>query len=371
MWRLARACARGWGPGRAAPAGARSGPLTVAAAAAAGGPGGWYEWLAQSAPVHGAEAGLVALQAAAGLPWWAAIACGAAVLRTAVTLPLAAHQSRLLAKVGSGRRPRLLRAARGGRPGAERPRSRRILGGASQLPALRGELESGGSLFFTCVKLENLQPEIKKLAERLRYEVSVRGKQLGWSEKVARFHFKKNLRRIMTELYIRDNCHPFKATLLVWVQIPMWVCVSLALRNCSVGATDSEVQEQFSAGGALWFTDLTAPDSTWILPVLLGLVNLLIVEIFASQKMEVSRFQKLATNFFRVVSVVMIPVAATVPSSMALYWLSSSFMGLLHNLLLRSPTFRRLCCIPRTKNDSDTPYRDIVSALTTKYGFKK
>ena len=55
-----------------------------------------------------------------------------------------------------------------------------------------------------------------------------------------RFHFKKNLRRIITELYVRDNCHPFKATLLVWVQVPMWVCVSLALRNCSVGATDSE-----------------------------------------------------------------------------------------------------------------------------------
>ncbi|KAM6120406.1 cytochrome c oxidase assembly protein COX18, mitochondrial [Pterocles gutturalis] len=312
MWRLARPLWRGARGGGAA---AARGPLTVAAASAA--PSGWYEWLAQSAPVHWAEEGLVALQAAAGLPWWAAIVCGGALLRTAVTLPLAAHQSRLLAK------------------------------------------------------LENLQPEIKQLAERLRYEVSVRGKQLGWSEKVARFHFKKNLRRIITELYVRDNCHPFKATLLMWVQIPMWVCVSLALRNCSVGAVDSEVQEQFSAGGVLWFPDLTAPDSTWILPVALGLVNLLIVEIFSSQKLEVSRFQKLATNFFRVVSVVMIPVAATVPSSMALYWLSSSFVGLSHNLLLRSPTFRRLWCIPRTKSESDTPYRDIVSALSAKYSFKK
>ncbi|NXT85649.1 COX18 protein, partial [Zapornia atra] len=143
----------------------------------------------------------------------------------AVTLPLAAHQSRLLAK------------------------------------------------------LENLQPEIKQLAERLRYEVAVRGKQVGWSERAARFHFRKNLRRVVTELYVRDNCHPFKATLLVWVQLPIWVSVSLALRNCSVGAAGREVQEQFSAGGALWFTDLTAPDSTWILPVSLGLVNLLIVEV--------------------------------------------------------------------------------------------
>ncbi|KAF4795606.1 Ankyrin repeat domain-containing protein 17 [Turdus rufiventris] len=220
--------------------------------------------------------------------------------------------------------------------------------------------------------LENLQPEIKELAQRLRYEVSVRGKQLGWSEKVARFHFAKNMRRIVTELYVRDNCHPFKATVLLWVQVPMWVCVSLALRNCSVGARGPAVQEQFSSGGALWFTDLTAPDSTWILPVSLGLVNLLVVEIFASQrKMPVSRFQKIVTHFFRAVSVVMIPIAATVPSSMALYWLSSSLVGLCHNLLLRSPAFRRLCCIPRTKSDSDTPYRDMVAALATRYSFRK
>ncbi|NWY72342.1 COX18 protein, partial [Erithacus rubecula] len=132
--------------------------------------------------------------------------------------------------------------------------------------------------------LENLQPEIKGLAQRLRHEVSVRGKQLGWSEKVARFHFARNMRRIVTELYVRDNCHPFKATVLLWVQVPLWLCVSLALRNCSVGALGPAgaaalLQEQFSSGGALWFTDLTAPDSTWILPVSLGLVNLLVVEV--------------------------------------------------------------------------------------------
>lgn len=33
------------------------------------------------------------------------------------------------------------------------------------------------------------------------------------------------------------------------------------------------------AGGVLWFSDLTLPDSTWILPVCLGLTNLLVVEV--------------------------------------------------------------------------------------------
>ncbi|XP_019389518.1 PREDICTED: mitochondrial inner membrane protein COX18 [Crocodylus porosus] len=219
-------------------------------------------------------------------------------------------------------------------------------------------------------KLENLRPEIDNLAKHLRYEVAVFGKQQGWSEKVARFQFKKNLRRIISELYVRDNCHPFKASLLMWVQIPVWFSVSIALRNYSVGAADPEVQKQFCSGGILWFTDLTVPDSTWILPVVLGILNLLIVEIFSFRNHELSRLQKLATNLSRGVSVLMIPIAASVPSSMALYWLSSSFMGLLHNLLLRSPTVRQLCHIPKTKSCSETPYRDIFAAFYARYFLK-
>ncbi|XP_062982214.1 cytochrome c oxidase assembly protein COX18, mitochondrial [Elgaria multicarinata webbii] len=303
--------------------GARALSAPAPAGAGGGAPGdpswGWYEALSSSAPVAWMESGLVAMQAASGLPWWAAVLAASAVFRTGLTLPLAAQQSRVLAK------------------------------------------------------LENLQPEIQSLAKHLRYEVSVCAKQQGWSEKLASFYFKKNLKRIVSELYVRDNCHPFKASLLIWIQIPVWVFVSIALRNLSIGRGASEglfIQEQLSTGGILWFKDLTVPDSTWILPIALGILNLLIVEIFALRKTELSKFQKYATNFFRGVSVLMIPIAATVPSSMALYWMSSSFMGLSHNLLLRSPSFRRLCRIPRTKSDSDTPYRDIVTTFYAKYFLK-
>lgn len=53
-----------------------------------------------------------------------------------------------------------------------------------------------------------------------------------WS--VFRFQFQKNLRHLVSQLYIRDNCHPFKASLLVWVQLPLWISLSLALRNLSL-----------------------------------------------------------------------------------------------------------------------------------------
>ncbi|XP_075400331.1 cytochrome c oxidase assembly protein COX18, mitochondrial isoform X2 [Tenrec ecaudatus] len=182
------------------------------------------------------------------------------------------------------------------------------------------------------------------------------------------------MRKLVSELYVRDNCHPFKATLLVWIQLPMWICISVALRNFSIGATHSEgfsVQEQLAAGGVLWFPDLTALDSTWILPISVGVTNLLIVEIFALQKNGMTHFQKYVTYFVRGISVLMIPIAATVPSSIVLYWLCSSLMGLSQNLLLRSPGFRQLCHIPSTKSASPTPYKDLIAALCAKFITKK
>ncbi|XP_021081722.1 cytochrome c oxidase assembly protein COX18, mitochondrial isoform X2 [Mesocricetus auratus] len=238
-------------------------PVWAAASVSAAVPGGWYEALAASVPVRAAEEVLLGAHAASGLPWWGSIMLSTVALRGAVTLPLAAYQHYILAKV------------------------------------------------------ENLQPEVKNIAKHLNQEVAVRARQFGWSKRVARLTYLKNMRRLVSDLYVRDNCHPFKATVLVWVQLPMWIFISVALRNFSTGAAHSEgvsVQEQLAAGGVLWFPDLTAVDSTWILPVSVGVVNLLIVEILALQKLGMSRFQMYVTHFVRAISVLMIPVAATVPS---------------------------------------------------------
>ncbi|EPY78244.1 hypothetical protein CB1_001109028 [Camelus ferus] len=67
-------------------------------AVAPGGAGGWYEALATSAPVQGAEALLLCAHTATGLPWWGSILLTTMALRGAVTLPLAAYQHYILAK---------------------------------------------------------------------------------------------------------------------------------------------------------------------------------------------------------------------------------------------------------------------------------
>lgn len=269
----------------------------------------WYSILSDSAPVHLCEHFLVSVQQVSGLPWWLSIIMATLSVRTVITLPLAAYQMVILAKV------------------------------------------------------EALQAEISELAKRLRYEVSVRARDRGWTDKQSRFQFQKNLRRIVSQLYIRENCHPFKASLLVWVQLPLWISLSLALRNLSLD--QSAQHSDLAAGGALWFPDLTVPDSTWILPVCLGLTNLLIIEVFSLQRVAPSRLQRTVTNAVRVLSVLMVPVAASVPSSLALYWVSSSLLGFTHNLVLRSATVHKVLKLQTCRSDS--PYRDLLSAFITKY----
>ncbi|XP_061895980.1 cytochrome c oxidase assembly protein COX18, mitochondrial [Entelurus aequoreus] len=270
---------------------------------------GWYHQVSHSAPVHLAEDFLVHVQQSSGLPWWLSIVVGTLSVRTLVTLPLAAYQLVILGKV------------------------------------------------------EALQAEIAVLAKRLRYEVSLRAKERGWTDKQCRFQFRKNLRRVVSQLYIRDNCHPFKASLLVWVQLPLWISLSLALRNLSL--EELALRPDLMTGGALWFANLTSPDATWLLPLSLGLVNLLTVEVFSLQRSKESSSHKWLTNAMRGFALLMIPVAAAVPSSMALYWFSSSVVGLGHNLLLRSPALHKLLKVP--SRCSDTPYRDLLAALVAKY----
>lgn len=259
-------------------------------------------------PVHVAEQFLVGFQELSGVSWWFSIAAATFTIRSTVTLPLAGYQTVILHRV------------------------------------------------------EVLQKEIAELSHRLRYEVSVKAKEVGWSQNTCRVVFKKNMKRIVSDLYIRDNCHPFKTSVLVLVQVPVWISLSLALRDLSLDS--SEVYSALAAGGALWIKDLTVPDSTWIIPVSLGLTNLLLVELASLQRPVSSTFQKLVLNSFRAVSFLMVPVAANVPACMSLYWLSSSLVGLGHNLLLRSTTVQRLL---RVKSKSSTPYRDIYAAFVSKY----
>lgn len=62
---------------------------------------GWTSSLWDAPPVHLCEGALVGLQQATGLPWWLNIVLSTVLVRTVVTLPLAAYQMVILARVST------------------------------------------------------------------------------------------------------------------------------------------------------------------------------------------------------------------------------------------------------------------------------
>lgn len=254
-----------------------------------------------------------------GLPWWGTVIFSTFLLRIFLTLPLAIYQARIIAKV------------------------------------------------------ENISLlEMPEKAREVQKETAIKAKQLGWPESKAKFYYKHTLKKEWNTLIIRDNCHPLKATLTVWFQLPTWIFFSAALRNLAYMLPYKTAEAQIlymnlAVGGFLWIPNLTQPDGLLILPVLLGLSNLAIIEIQAMMRLrQPTRLQRYASNFFRCFSIALVPISATVPSIVCLYWTSSSVIGLCQNLLLMSNEVKRVCRIPDTPTTLDHPYKQLIHEIKEK-----
>lgn len=279
-----------------------------------------YEGLLNSQPVHFAESIFQNVQSLMGLPWWATIVATTFTLRLTLTLPLAVFSQNIRARV------------------------------------------------------ESLQPEVIALAKRAFVQrFAARAKSEQWSEKRAQRAFVGLVKRYSRELYVRDNCHPAKGSILLLVQLPMWIFLSLSLRNMTGAFSErmyvdpSSIVPELTTGGTLWFASLAAPDPTMILPVMVGVLNLANIEMHALHKGRVTRGQRYLNNTLRTISVIMIPIAAYVPSAMSLYWMVSALYGLGQNILLKIPSARRTLGIRPSKGDSDTPFLDMREEFVERY----
>lgn len=283
---------------------------------------GWFRALGQSRLVENLMDGLQAIHDYSHLPWWGSIILSTILMRSVLTFPFAVYQKYIIAKV------------------------------------------------------ENLKPEMSEMVQELKKETAYAVKKYGWNEKHAKYMFNRSAKKIWRELIIRDNCHPFKASAVLWVQLPLWISMSVSLRNMAsmMPHQDTAAQVlfmQLSTGGFGWIPNLTDVDHSLILPVLMGLTNLLIIEISAlSRIQEGSKIQKVATNVFRVISVAMIPIASAVPSCVALYWVTSSVCGLLQNLLLMHPGLHRTMGFPPIASQLQQPYHHLWLQLLKKVSRK-
>lgn len=210
--------------------------------------------------------------------------------------------------------------------------------------------------------------EMPKISKELQKEVNIAKKTHRLSDDKAQALIALNLKKYHQELIARYNCHPFKMTINVWLQMPIWVCQSFALRNIVSMQPDPNAYKaiiaftQLNVGGFLWIPNLLENDVSYILPITCALFHLMNIEkITVEYDKEPSRTMKCFTIFFRVLVIAWIPIVASVPSCMSLYWTTSAACAFLQNMILVSPKAKRLFGIPmNTSYHMEEPYRTMA-----------
>lgn len=286
---------------------------------------GIYAEISNSTLVHLCQQNLINIHDFTGLPWWTSIILTTVLFRTVITLPLTIYTNKIRARI------------------------------------------------------EKITTELPAIHNELLKEVALAKKMYNLDESKTNYLYRRSMKTQWNKLVIRENCHPMKTIFVLWGQIPLWICQSVAIRNIlNVWPDPSSVQAQivlqeFSDGGAAWFHDLTAVDSTFILPITLGVLNLANIEFQTLQSIdEPTRFRRIVSNFFRLISLGMIPIAASVPSCLTLYWTTSSAYSLVQNIILVSPRVKRFIGIPtNTRSHLDNPYRFIIDKFSKTWNLKK
>ena len=262
---------------------------------------------------------LLNINSFSGLPWWATIMSTTIILRFLITLPLARQQA------------------------------------------------------VTVAKLELMQPTINEIVEALKHNITIKGKRANKPVEEVNREFRIEARLHIKDIYKREKCNPLKLYILPWVQLPLWIVISLALRNLSGYFPKGEnfdgttlCHPDLIAGGFGWITDLSVSDPYYILPIIIGITNLMNIELNTLRKKEPSKRQIIITRVFRTLTIAMMFFASQVPSAMSLYWATSSSYGLLQNLILTQPALRRKLAIPKSPSESATPIKDRLDILKTR-----
>ncbi|KAJ4903971.1 Mitochondrial inner membrane protein OXA1 [Raphanus sativus] len=135
------------------------------------------------------------------------------------------------------------------------------------------------------------------------------------------------------------------------IQRPLFICFFLAIRNMA------EKVPSFQTGGALWFTDLTTPDSLYILPVITALTFLITVELNAQEGMEGNPMAGTIKNVFRGFALLTVPMTMSFPQLMV--------KSLVMNAVIKRPQVKKMLKIPELPPPppGQQPSFDLFAAL--------
>lgn len=174
-------------------------------------------------------------------------------------------------------------------------------------------------------RMAHLQPELAAI--KARYEA------LGTPSQAEQKAFAEN----MKALFARYEVTPFAALVTPLVQAPMFIGMFFGMKKLP-----DLFPDQCASGGLWWFTDLTVPDPTYVLPLLCGLSFIATIESGKDQMIDSNpQHGPVIVNVFRAMAVVMVPVITTFPAAMLCYWVPNNFITMTQSMVLRNDTVKQ------------------------------
>ncbi|XP_066536413.1 mitochondrial inner membrane protein OXA1L [Hoplias malabaricus] len=179
-------------------------------------------------------------------------------------------------------------------------------------------------------KLNNVLPEMTKLTNRIN-----EAKQSG-----NKFEFSKAYSD-MTLFQKKHDVNPLRGFLVPLVQAPVFISFFIALRKMAYLPVPS-----LQNGGLWWFTDLTASDPYFILPLAVTGTMFAILELGAESGVDNPNLRAMKT-VFRIMPFIILPMTINFPTAVFTYWMTSNLFSLGQVALLRHPAVRERFRIPK------------------------
>ncbi|CAG8571151.1 15283_t:CDS:2 [Dentiscutata erythropus] len=179
------------------------------------------------------------------------------------------------------------------------------------------------------VKLITLQPKIEKLMEDFK-----KAKNSGDNSLMMRKH------QQVRDFYAENKISPWKNLYLIALQTPVMISFFIAVKKMAEFPVPG-----FEHGGALWFQNLTVPDPYYILPFLMSATFIAMMETSDASRINTPSAQTMKWAF-RGVTVISIPVAMSLSSSVHMYLMSSTIFSVLQTVLMNNKTIRRYLNLP-------------------------
>jgi YidC/Oxa1 family membrane protein insertase len=193
-------------------------------------------------------------------------------------------------------------------------------------------------------RMAHLRPALQKVQDAMTKDANA-------SDNNTKVMYQKE----MQALFLKYKVNPLRAVLWPFFQLPIFVSFFMALRGMG------DCYPGLATGGAFWFTDLTAADSTYILPVINSLSFLAMLELGADgvQMKQQATFK----NVMRGLAVAMIPLTASMPQAVFVYWASNNVFSILQTSLLKKQSLREYFDIPNMPTPENTPELKIRNPL--------